>query len=115
MPMRKIELGGFGEDVARNVRRVREAAGMTYAELSRRLDTWNRPIPVLGLRHIESGQRRVDVDDLVALGVALNVAPITLLLPEQDAHNTFLLLVGGMKGVTDMFKTERNADDGNDQ
>jgi hypothetical protein len=40
-----------------------------------------REIPPLGLRRIESGERRVDVDDLMALAVTLNVSPIGLLMP----------------------------------
>jgi transcriptional regulator with XRE-family HTH domain len=39
------------------------------------------PIPDLGLRRIESGDRRVDADDLMALAVALDVSPVTLLMP----------------------------------
>jgi hypothetical protein len=75
--MKKIDLGVFGLAVATNVRRYR--GDTSYAELSRRLTEIGRPIPPLGLRHIEAGNRRVDVDDLVALGVALDIAPLALL------------------------------------
>jgi transcriptional regulator with XRE-family HTH domain len=52
--------------------------------LARILDEIGRPIPELGLRRIESGDRRVDADDLTALAVALDVSPITLLMPQVD-------------------------------
>lgn len=54
---------------------------MSYAQLSRQLVKAGRGIPPLGLTRIESGSRRVDADDLVALAIALNVSPITLLMP----------------------------------
>lgn len=54
---------------------------MSYAELSRVLSELGRDIPPLGLRRIEAGERRVDVDDLVAFAVALGVTPATLLMP----------------------------------
>lgn len=60
---------------------MREAQRLPYTELSERLTSLGRPIPVLGLRRIERGERRVDVDDLVALGRALGVPPLLLLLP----------------------------------
>jgi transcriptional regulator with XRE-family HTH domain len=63
------------------VRRIREDQRLTYVELSGRLTDVGRPIPVLGLRRIERGERRVDVDDLLALATALRVAPIDLLVP----------------------------------
>jgi transcriptional regulator with XRE-family HTH domain len=72
-----MELGAVGQRVAHN---VREARGfMPYAELSRRLEVYGRGIPPLGLRRIEAGHRRVDVDDLVALADVLDVTPYTLL------------------------------------
>lgn len=58
---------------------------MAFTELSARLTQLKREIPTWGLRKIESGGRRVDADDLVALAVALGVSPITLLMPhDQD-------------------------------
>lgn len=42
-----------------------------------------REIPPLGLRRVESGDRKVDVDDLVALALALDVSPLALLLPSE--------------------------------
>lgn len=63
------------------MRKFREQRRLGYAELSRKLAEMGREIPPLGLRRIESGERRVDVDDLVALALALDVSPLALLLP----------------------------------
>jgi transcriptional regulator with XRE-family HTH domain len=78
----------MGANVRDAVARRRRALNLGYAELSRRLADGGRDIPPLGLRRIESGDRRVDVDDLTALAVALKVSPVTLLMP-------------GMPGATD--------------
>lgn len=87
----KTALGPTGETLKQNVRRLREGQKLTYVELSDRLAAAGRPIPVLGLRRIERGERRVDADDLVALAVVLGVNPSALLLPftaEGDADIT---------------------------
>lgn len=74
-------LGPTGETMRANLRRLREAKNLGYIKLARMLEEIGRPIPELGLRRIESGDRRVDVDDLVALAVVLGVSPASLLLP----------------------------------
>ncbi|MFA3877590.1 helix-turn-helix domain-containing protein [Streptomyces sp. MMCC 100] len=78
---KKNPLGPTGDQVRRNVQRLREAGGMTKRELSEKVTTLGRPIPPLGVSRIENGTRRVDADDLVALAVALGVHPAALLLP----------------------------------
>lgn len=70
-----------GLTVAANVRRVREARGWSTYELAKKLKDGDRPISASALAKIERGERRVDVGDLMALAVALNVAPSGLLLP----------------------------------
>jgi transcriptional regulator with XRE-family HTH domain len=77
-------IGATGATVAANVKRLRN--GTPYTELSGRLAAIGRAIPTLGLRKIESGGRRVDVDDLVAIALALGVSPATLLMPAQDSE-----------------------------
>lgn len=67
--------------VRANIAIFRAELGMTYAALSRELERRGHPIPPLGLRRIESGERRVDVDDLMALALSLGVNPHALLLP----------------------------------
>ncbi len=58
---------------------------MSYAELSRRPEELGRPIPPLGLTRIRDGKRRIDVDDLIALALALDVSPAVLLLPLTES------------------------------
>jgi transcriptional regulator with XRE-family HTH domain len=90
----KSELGPTGRALAEVVRKRREDLGLTYAQLSRRLTKNGRDIPTLGLRRIESCQRHVDVDDLVALAVALEVAPVTLLMPGEVSAGQEVALTG---------------------
>lgn len=84
MAAKKIDLGGTGETVRTNVKRLR--GGMQYKELAEKLAEAGRPIPTLGLRRIEAGERRVDVDDLMALAVVFDVSPLAILLPDDGAH-----------------------------
>lgn len=76
------DLGPTGRQVASNLQRLREGRNLTYAALSKAVGDSGRKIPPLALRRIEARARRVDADDLVALAVALDVSPLTLLLPE---------------------------------
>lgn len=95
MSEKKNPLGPTGETVRRNVIRLR--GGMQYKDLAERLVQIGRPIPALGLRRIEAGERRVDVDDLVALAVVFGVSPLSLLLPDDGARS----LASPMTGVPD--------------
>lgn len=85
MAGKKLELGPTGRTVASNVARFREAARYNYTELSKELAKYGRDIPPLAVRRIEEGNRRIDVDDLVALALALNVSLLALLLPREDS------------------------------
>jgi hypothetical protein len=69
-----------------NIRRFRRAdwQDITTAEMSRRLGELGQPIPDTGITKTEQGTRRVDVDDLVAIALALGVTPNALLLPPVD-------------------------------
>lgn len=82
-PDKRNPLGPTGETVRENIKRFREGRNLGYIKLARMLDEIGRPIPELGLRRIEAGDRRVDVDDLMALAAVLGVSPISLLLPEM--------------------------------
>ncbi|MGV0578105.1 helix-turn-helix transcriptional regulator [Mycolicibacterium elephantis] len=65
-----------------NVKRLRESLNLGLRALSSRLADTGRPLTHTALDKIERGTRRVDVDDLMALAVALEVSPATLLMPE---------------------------------
>jgi transcriptional regulator with XRE-family HTH domain len=75
-------LGPTGETVRANMKRLMELQNLGYAQLSRKLAEVGRSIPDLGLRRVEAGDRRIDVDDLMALAAAFDVSPVTLLMPE---------------------------------
>lgn len=82
--------------------------GLGYADLSRRLEAIGRPIPVLGLSRIEKGERRVDADDLVALAVALDVSPLTLLTPKSHGVDTTVIATGtGHVAALDLWQWMR--------
>jgi transcriptional regulator with XRE-family HTH domain len=70
--------------MAANLKQIRQERGVSYAELGRRLRALLHPILDTGIMKIEKGERRVDVDDLVALALALGVTPNRLILPDMD-------------------------------
>lgn len=68
-----MTVGEAGRRIARNVKRLREQQKLTLVEMSKKLSEVGRPIPVLGIRRIERAERRVDMDDLIALAEVLRV------------------------------------------
>lgn len=56
---------------------------LNFAELSRATKDAGNYIPVIGLRRIEDGQRRVTVDDLTVFARIFQVTLGQLLLPED--------------------------------
>lgn len=81
MAASKIVLGPTGETVRENISRVRRERNLTLRALSERLSELGRPISNSSISQVETGARRVDVDDLLAFAVALDVSPNTLLMP----------------------------------
>lgn len=81
----KNPLGPTGNQVSRNIERLRTARGMSKKDLADATRRLGRAIPPLGISRIETGTRRVDADDLVALALALNVSPLTILLPPASS------------------------------
>jgi hypothetical protein len=71
--------------------------GLGFAQLSRELGNAGRDIPPLGLGRIESGERRVDVDELTALAAAFGICPATLLMPEAEDAEAIVQLTGAGK------------------
>jgi transcriptional regulator with XRE-family HTH domain len=72
------KVGPTGRRVMRNLKELR--GRIPVRELSQRLAHLGRPIVPSGITKMEQGSRRVDVDDLVALALALDVSPNRLLL-----------------------------------
>jgi transcriptional regulator with XRE-family HTH domain len=75
-----IEIGPTGTRLAENLRQIRRA-GLQQQQVSRRLENLGHPMSMATLSNIERLRRRVDVDDLVALSLALEVTPNRLLMP----------------------------------
>jgi len=91
MGTNKVQRGPASQRVARNVKELRTERRLTLDGLSERLTVLGRPIIKSGLAKVESGERRVDVDDLMALALALNTTPNRLLLDaEADSELTQL-------------------------
>lgn len=86
--------GLIARTVGNAVRERREELGLTYAQLARRLAKAGQTVPTLGLRNIEAGVRRVDVDELVALALVLDVSPATLLMPQRLSPGTTVHVQG---------------------
>ena len=84
MGTKAVERGPVSEAVASNVKAVRERRRLTQQQLAARLAELGRPMQPSAVAKVEAGARRVDVDDLVAFAVALNVSPARLLVP--DVH-----------------------------
>jgi transcriptional regulator with XRE-family HTH domain len=82
--VRGNDIGVTGKTVGENIGRVRRAQQISLQQLEDRLNRRGRRISVSGLSKIERGERRVDVDDLMAIAVSLDVAPNALLLPPGE-------------------------------
>jgi 8-oxo-dGTP pyrophosphatase MutT (NUDIX family)/transcriptional regulator with XRE-family HTH domain len=73
--------GPTGSRLAGNVRALREARRLNQPQLASRMDAVGAPIHASAISKIEQRERRVDVDDLIALAIALDTTPNRLLLP----------------------------------
>lgn len=81
---KKIDLGPTGRQVARSLRTFRRRRDdLSVYALSKRLEVMGYRLLPSGITRIEREERRVDVDDLIALSVALDVSPLALLLPGE--------------------------------
>ncbi|MGI9085611.1 MAG: helix-turn-helix domain-containing protein [Aeromicrobium sp.] len=86
MGTRAVEKGPTSKRVAANVKALRAERRITLDELARRMAELGRPILKSGLSKLETGDRRVDVDDLMALAIALETNTNALLL-DHEADN----------------------------
>ncbi len=78
---KRIDLGPATQRIVANLIRIRKERNLTYTQISAALEEIGRPIPILGLRRIEAGERRIDVDDVEALAQVLGVVPLALIYP----------------------------------
>lgn len=84
--------GPASERVRANVRRLREEQRLSLQELADRVTGLGRAMQQSTVSKIEQGDRRVDVDDLMALALALDATPNTLLLPHEADHEEINLV-----------------------
>ncbi|MCF2526755.1 helix-turn-helix domain-containing protein [Yinghuangia soli] len=99
---RAIETGPTGKTVAENLARLRKLRGLTTRQLSALLERNGRSVPASGITRMEKAERQVTADELMALAVALNVSPVTLLLP-ADARGQAQLTGGGTVDARDAW------------
>lgn len=78
---RRELLGNVGDVVRANVRTLRKSQRLTTEDLAAKMKEAGREFYATGVTKIEMGNRRVDVDDLVAIAAALGVEPQELLTP----------------------------------
>jgi hypothetical protein len=89
------------------VRTHRQRRGLTHRQLSAQLAEVGHPILPSGIAKIEDGSRRVDVDDLVALSLALRVPLSRLLLPGKDTSKPVALTEKISLGFTEAWRWAR--------
>ncbi len=77
--------------IAENVRTLRKERGLDLADVAERMAELGRPLSLNGVSKVERGKRGVDVDDLVALALALNVSPLRLLLTPDASDDRISL------------------------
>lgn len=102
-PKRRVTLWPTGECVRHNVQQHRKSQGLTHADLVERLKANGYTMPRSGLSEIENGGRRVTVDDLMALAVALGVTPNALLLPLEDTGRSVRATAVGEVSLADLW------------
>jgi 8-oxo-dGTP diphosphatase len=92
MPPESVE---FRKLLARNLRKARAAAELSQAQVSKRMQklgfSWVGSTVSLAMR----AERRITVDELVALSLILGTTPGQLLLPEDDDGHQLVQLPGG--------------------
>ena len=94
MVRRAIEVGEHGHRLAEIIKKRRRTLGLSLRDLSQQLDAVGRGIEQSGITRIEQGQRRVDVDDLVALSTVLRFPLDALTATSTCAHCDGLPLPG---------------------
>lgn len=79
--------GPIGHNLIAALRELLEARGLSFNRASAALEELGRTLPPLAFSRTMKGERRIDVDELVALAVLLDVNPSALLFPRHVAPN----------------------------
>lgn len=95
MASNAVVAGPTSKRVADNVAKWRKARQLQQRDLSDKLTEVGRPMLPTVISKIERGERRIDVDDLIALSLALDVSPLALLLPTASAPDLVVELTEG--------------------
>lgn len=80
-PRRANEVGPVGRRAAQNLERLRDSRRLSQGDLASAVERLGRPMTRQIVSKAEAGERRIDVDDLVAFAVALDTSTNRLLLP----------------------------------
>ena len=101
-----VQRDATAETVSANVKRLRTKQNLGLRGLSKKLGEVGRPLGHSAVDQIEKGTRRVDVDDLMALALALDVSPITLLLPGMPGADdpSAMVAVTGVESRVEAMK-----------
>lgn len=70
---------------AKRLKEIRGSRGLSQTALARLVTDAGRPLSKAALLRIESGERRLTLDEAMALALILGVAPAHLLSPPGDA------------------------------
>lgn len=89
-----VQRDATAKTVSANVKRLRMQQNLGLRGLSKKLGDVGRPLGHSAIDQIEKGTRRTDVDDLVALALALDTSPIALLMPFGDDLNEPIVVPG---------------------
>lgn len=83
--------GPVGDRVAENIRRERTGQHLTLSDVAHACAKAGHPMHISTLSKIEKSERRVSVDDLVALAWVLNISPNDLLFGDGTRSRTVAL------------------------
>jgi len=71
---------------AQRLRETREARGLSQSELAQMLTDRGRPMNTTALLRVESGERKLSLDEAIALADVLQAAPANLLSPPDGSY-----------------------------
>jgi transcriptional regulator with XRE-family HTH domain len=91
---KRLDLGSAAKAVAQNVRRIRGERGLSIRAVAARTSEIGHPLPHSALSKIENEQRRVDIEDLLALAIALETSPASLLLAYEPDPERSVAIIG---------------------
>lgn len=91
------DIGPIGHNARAVIAKRRKELGKTAVDLSKDTEKFGRKLSPVSIRRIEGGGRRIDLDDLIVLALALDISPVTMLLPKEfpyDQHDLFRVISG---------------------